>query len=385
MKKDIDSAIKKCLEHQKWILGPEVKELEDKIAEYLGVKHCIGICSGTDALVLSLRALAIKIKGEEYWDREDLIITTPFTFTATGDAILRAGATPLFVDIDPVTFNIDALKIRDYLASASTLASQVVGILPVHLYGQSCQMDEIMDIAKEYDLFVLEDVAQAFGGMWHGSAGSPQKLGSIGNIGAFSFFPSKTLGGFGDGGMVATNDDEITELVRMLIKHGGKDKYNVEHIGYNARLDTLQAAILLAKLKYVDEFNERRRKISEIYTRGLTGVRGLIMPIANHQLPITYFNHVFHQYTIRVLNGRRDYLQKYLKDKGISTMVYYPVPLHKMKVFINTYAQIKNLKTSENIVKEIVSLPIDPLYNKSHIGYVLETILEFFKAVKKAT
>ena len=374
MKEDIDSAIKKCLEHQKWILGPEVKELEDKVAEYIGVKHCIGICSGTDALVLSLRALAIKTKKQEYWDRDDLIITTPFTFTATGDAILRAGATPVFVDIDPLSYNIDPGKIKSYLTTQqSDHSTKVVGILPVDLYGQSCQMDEIMKIADEYNLFVLEDVAQAFGGMWHGSAGSPQKLGSIGTIGAFSFFPSKPLGGFGDGGMVATNDDEIAELVRMLIKHGGKDKYNVEHIGYNARLDTLQAAILLAKLKYVDEFNERRRKIAEIYTRGLTGVSGLILPIANHQLPITYFNHVFHQYSIRVANGKRDDLQKYLKEKGISTMIYYPIPLHQMKVFQNSRKKLhETLANAKDSTKNILSLPIKPLQSQEDTFYVID-------------
>src|SRR3990172_8101104 len=241
MKEEIDSAIKKCLEHQKWILGPEVGELERKITEYIGGKHCVGISSGTDALVLALMALAIKIKGKEYFDRNDEIITTPFTFTATGDAILRAGATPVFVDINPDTYNIDPASIKGYLQSHS---SRVVGIIPVHLYGQSCGMDEIMEIARENDLFILEDVAQAFGGKWKG-----KMLGAIGTAGTFSFFPSKNLGGFGDGGMVSTNDDENAELVRMLLKHGGRDKYNVDHIGYNARLDTLQAAILLAKFK----------------------------------------------------------------------------------------------------------------------------------------
>ena len=240
MKKDIDDAIARCLEHQRWILGPEVKALEDKIAGYLGVSNCVGISSGTDALVLGLRALALQRIEKEYWARNDKIITTPFTFTATGDAILRSGATPVFVDIDPGTFNIDPEKIEACLSSHQG----VVGIIPVHLYGQSCAMDRIMDLARQYNLFVLEDVAQAMGGMYNG-----RKLGSIGDMGAFSFFPSKNLGGFGDGGMVSTNDQELADLVRMLTKHGGKDKYNVAHIGYNARLDTLQAPVLLAKLK----------------------------------------------------------------------------------------------------------------------------------------
>ncbi len=381
MKKDIDSAIKKCLDHQRWILGPEVKELEDKIAEYTGVKHCIGICCGTDALVLSLRALAIKLKAKEYFDTTDEIITTPFTFTATGDAILRAGATPVFIDIDPSTYNINPIKIREYLTRNSQLATRnsthTVGVVPVHLYGQSCNIDEIMDIAKEYNLFVVEDVAQAFGGLYNGLAGSPQKLGSICTAGIFSFFPSKNLGGFGDGGMVATNDDEIAELVRMLLRHGGKDKYNVDHIGYNARIDTLQAAILLAKFKYIDEFNTRRQKIAQIYTHELSNIDDLVLPYALGPMPSANNGHVFHQYTIRT--SQRNELQAYLKEKGISTMVYYPFPLHKMKVFGNGNSKMyEHLTESEKAVNEVLSLPIEPLMSNDEINSVIKTIKEFF-------
>jgi len=405
MKKEIDSAIGRCLEHQQWILGPEVKELENKIAEYIGVKHCIGISSGTDALVLSLRALAIKLKGKEYFDKTDKIITTPFTFTATGDAILRAGATPVFVDIDPATYNIDPVKIREYLSQTSHSteehenvivrdkvpkqsqkgdsslmhemafsakdSNKVVGIIPVHLYGLACQMDEIMHIAKEYNLFVLEDVAQAFGGKWKDT-----KLGSIGTTGCFSFFPSKNLGGFGDGGMVSTNDDELADLVKMLVKHGGRDKYNVDHIGYNARLDTLQAAILSAKIKFIDEFNRRRREIAGQYNKGLQDLNGFILPTYRPS-PSVY--HVYHQYTIRVLNGKRDELQKYLKGKGISTMVYYPLPLQGMKVFDGRCKRSDSLKESEKAAREVLSLPVEPLMENEEIKCVVETIIEFFQ------
>lgn len=375
MKEDIDSAIRRCLEHQKWILGPEVKELEDKIAQYIGVKHCIGVSSGTDALVLSLRSLAIKLKGQEYFERTDEIITTPFTFTATGDAILRAGATPVFVDIDPNTYNIDPIKIREYLHILRFMSStsQVIGIIPVHLYGQSCQMDEIMTIAKEYNLFVLEDVAQAFGGMWKG-----RRLGSIGTLGCFSFFPSKNLGGFGDGGMVSTNDDELAELVRMLLKHGGKDKYNAQYIGYNARLDTLQAAIILAKFKYIDEFNDRRKKIAEIYTQGLTDIDSLILPMTHTSFSVVNDSHVYHQYTIRVTNGKRDELQNYLKKKGINTSVYYPVPLHKMKVFKERAKIHGDLKFAEIMPSQVLSLPIEPLQDKKTTEYIIGSLRSFF-------
>lgn len=379
MKTDIDSAITQCLEHQKWILGPEVQELEKRIAEYLGVKNCVGISSGTDALVLSLRSLAIQKKKEEYFNSTDEIITTPLTFTATGDAILRAGATPVFVDIDPITFNIDHIKIKGYLKSCSTQPPCVVGIIPVHLYGLACDMDEIMEIAKEYNLFVLEDVAQAFGGMWHS-----RNLGSIGTMGTFSFFPSKNLGGFGDGGMVASNNDWVAELVRMLLKHGGKDKYNVGHIGYNARLDTLQAAIILAKFKYLDEFTERRRKIAEMYTKELSVTEGLALPVTpyvsfNLTQPTSNWYHVYHQYTVRVLNGKKNELMSYLREKGISTMIYYPMPLHKMTVFKGRSIISNKLNHAESAVDEVLSLPIEPLMIEEEVMFVTETIKTFFK------
>ncbi len=362
MKKDIDAAIAKCLDHQKWIFGPEVKELEGAVSGYLGVKHCIGASSGTEALVLSLRALAIKLKGREYFDETDEVVTTPFTFTATGDAILRSGATPVFVDIDPATFNIDTKKIKDYLSSPS--GSRVVGIIPVHLYGQSCNMDDVMAFASKRGIFVVEDIAQAFGGAWKN-----KKLGAIGTTGCFSFFPSKNLGGFGDGGMVSTNDDTIAELVRMLLKHGGKDKYNVDHIGYNGRLDTLQAAIVLAKCRYIDEFNRKRKDVARQYTVSLDGLKGITMPSSHPDA-----DHVFHQYTLRIASGNRDEFQKHLKDRGIDNMVYYPVPLHKMKVFEGRFKAGSGLAASEQAVREVVSLPIEPLQSVETTTYVVETI-----------
>ncbi len=363
MKDDINAAINTCLGHQRWILGPEVKELEEKIAAYVCVKHCIGLCSGTDALVLSLRALSIKLKGEEFFDRTDEIITTSFTFTASGDAILRSGATPVFVDIDAATYNMDANLIRNYLEQRPS--SKLVGILPVHIYGQACDMDEIKNIANDHNLFVVEDVAQAFGGRWRDAS-----LGSLGNTGAFSFFPSKNLGGFGDGGVITTNDDRLAELARMLLRHGGRDKYNVDHVGYNARIDTLQAAVVLAKLKHIDDFNERRKKIAGIYTEGLSNIKGLELP---KMLPEA--GHVFHQYTIRVPASERDNLQKALKEKGVSTMIYYPYPLHRMKVFGNGRSiAFGSLKKSEDATQSVLSLPMEPLQTADETSYVIQSI-----------
>ncbi|MEW6088680.1 MAG: DegT/DnrJ/EryC1/StrS family aminotransferase [bacterium] len=366
MKDEIDKAIKKCLDHQHWILGPEVKELEEKVASYLDMKNCIGVSSGTDALVLSLRALSIKLKKKEYFDKNDWIITTPFTFTATGDAILRAGATPVFIDIDPETYNIDTSKIKDYLNSNE--GKRVIGIVPVHLYGQSCEMDKILKLAKEFNLFIVEDVAQAFGGMWKG-----KKLGSIGELGAFSFFPSKNLGCFGDGGMVSTSDNELAEIVKMLLKHGGKDKYNVNHIGYNARLDTLQASVLITKIKYIDEFNEKRREIAECYKKGLSAVKGITIPEV-----IKDTLHVFHQYTIRVNSNIRTELQNFLTDKGISTMVYYPFPLNKMKVFENKSISYLSLDNAKKASEEVLSLPIEPLQKYEDTNYIIDCLNKFF-------
>jgi dTDP-4-amino-4,6-dideoxygalactose transaminase len=258
-----------------------------------------------------------------------------------------------------------------------------------------------MALAREYDLFVVEDVAQAFGGSWQ-----KKKVGAIGNTGCYSFFPSKNLGGFGDGGMVSTDDAEIAGLVRMLLKHGGKDKYNVDHIGYNARLDTLQAAVLLAKFKYIDEFNDRRRKIAETYSRELAGTEGLVVPLTPDSLPTQLddsstplsalpgttqqmdsstnqlsSSHVYHQYTVRVLNGKRDAFQKHLQEQGVSSMVYYPFPLHKMKVFSEGRSKIVGgLGHSEKASSEVLSLPVEPLMKDEDIFRVARAVKGFFSA-----
>lgn len=361
MKREIDAAIRECLKHQQWILGPEVKQLEEAIAKYIGVKYCIGTSSGTDALVLSLRALALKMRNDEYFTREDEIITTPFTFTATGDAIIRAGATPVFIDVDEHTYNLDIVKVNKYL---ERYGNKVIGIVPVHLFGQGCNMTDLMMVAKKRRLFVVEDVAQAFGASW-----KDKKLGSYGVASAFSFFPSKNLGGYGDGGAVCTDDEEITDLVRMLTKHGGKDKYNVDHIGYNARLDTIQAAILLVKLKYVDEFNMRRRVIAKKYNAALKNVKDVMAPAA---LPDAY--HIYHQYTIRVLDNKRDKLMNRLKEADIATAVYYPVALHQMNLFMNKCIAIYELKVAERLVREVLSLPIEPLLKDEEIKKIVSVI-----------
>jgi len=363
MQDDIDAAIKRCLEHQRWILGPEVAELEEKAAAYLGAGQCIGASSGTEALVLALRGLAISRMGREYFDSTQEILTTAFTFTATGDAILRSGATPVFVDIDPLTFNMDLNLAAAYLEKNK---GHVVGILPVHLYGRACDMDALLELASQYGLFVVEDAAQAFGGTWQG-----RNLGSLGDAGAFSFFPSKNLGGFGDGGMVAAGNEELAEVVRMLIKHGGRDKYNVDHVGYNARLDTLQAAVVLARMKHVDDFNQRRRDIAAMYSRGLAGVEGIRTPGMDEP------GHVWHQYTLRVEGGRRDALQAHLKENNVASMIYYPHPLHRMRVFENRFGTAGDLTHTEEACASVLSLPMEPLMGEDKVQRVIEGVRSF--------
>lgn len=361
---DIEEGIDNVIRKSNFILGDEVRKLEEKIANYVGTRYAVGVSSGTDALVLSLRALAIKNKKKEFFDKEDLIITTPFTFTATGEAILRAGATPLFVDIDIDTYNIDPEQVEK---AVKKYGSRVKGIIPVHLYGQPCNMDEIMRIAKEYDLFVVEDCAQSFGAKWEG-----KQTGSFGDTGCFSFFPSKNLGGFGDGGMITTNDGELYELLLMLRKHGGKDKYNVDHIGYNARLDTIQAAVLLARFDYIEEFTQKRRKIAQIYNESLKAINWIKTPRV-----LSKAFHVYHQYTIKINGKDRDVVQRKLKKKGIQTMVYYPVPLHKMRVFQNNSMEIfGKLENSELASEQVLSLPIEPLYRRETANHIFETLLK---------
>jgi len=368
---EIEEGIDRVISRSNFILGKEVQELEENIAHYIGTKHAVGVSSGTDALLLSLRALALKRKGEEFWDKDDLIITTPFTFTATGDTILRAGATPCFVDIDPETLNIDPAQIREALAFFASRNKKVVGIVPVHLFGLPCDMGAIMEIARTYGLFVVEDVAQGFGGSFKG-----KRLGSIGDTGCFSFFPTKNLGCFGDGGMITTNDDTLAELVRALRVHGGRDKYNVDHIGYKARLDTLQAAVLLAKLRHVDRWNALRQNIARKYDEGLSGLQDLRLPPSPDALLPSCVEHVYHQYTVRVKSGKRDALREYLKSQGVEAMVYYPVPLHKMKVFQGRCEIFGELQEAEKAAQEVLSLPIEPLMDEEEINRVIAVVQE---------
>jgi dTDP-4-amino-4,6-dideoxygalactose transaminase len=343
----INKAVQDVLKSGQFILGPQEKAFETEVAKYLGVKHAVGVNSGTDALVIGLRALGIG-PGDE-------VITTSFTFFATAEAISMVGAQPVFVDIDPQTFNLDVALIE------SKINSKTKAIIPVHLYGQSVDMDALMTLAKKHGLKILEDVAQAMGCEYRG-----KKVGSLGDAGAFSFFPSKNLGAFGDGGLLTTNDDKVAETSRMLRAHGSKKKYFNETIGYNSRLDEMQAAILRVKLPYLDRWNDGRRAVARKYRELLAGNHAVETPIE-----AAFSKHVFHQYTIRIKGRKRDQVQKHLEGAGISTMIYYPVPIHKLPVYSGLSV---NLPVTENACQEVISLPIWPEISDQSLDRIAKAI-----------
>lgn len=330
---EIMQAVQEVLKSGQFILGPQVKAFEREVAAYLGVKHAIGVNSGTDALVIALRALGVG-PGDE-------VVTTPFTFFATAEAISVVGATPVFVDIEPWTYNIDPNLIEE------RITPRTKAVLPVHLYGQGADMALLLALAEKHNLRIIEDVAQAFGGEYRG-----QKLGTIGEVGCFSFFPTKNLGAYGDAGLLATDSDEIAEAARMLRTHGSKKKYFNEMIGYNSRLDELQAAILRVKLPHLDRRNEARRQVAQRYHELLEGLPGLITP---RETPGT--RHVYHQYTVRIPRGWRDRVQRHLAEAGIGTMVYYPLPLHRLPVYAGMNV---SCPVAEAAAAEVLSLPIWP-------------------------
>lgn len=357
IKREIDEAIQTVLDSQQFILGEEVEEFERRMAEYCGVKHAVGVASGTDALLLSLKASGIS----------GGVITTPFSFFATAGAIHNAGATAIFADIESDTYNIDAEEVKKVLDSKGN--EKIKAIIPVHLFGQAAEMDTIMEIAEEYNLVVIEDAAQAIGEEYYG-----KKVGSIG-IGCFSFFPSKNLGGYGDGGLVTTNDDELADKIRTLRMHGAKPKYYHHLIGYNSRLDTIQAAILGVKLNHLEEWTNKRKDNARFYSKALGDITDdeLKTPqIAEGR------KHIFNQYTIRVKNGERDKLKEFLEGQGISTAIYYPLALHLQSCFSFLGYKKGDLPAAEKASGEVLSLPIYPELEKEEREYVVEKICEFF-------
>lgn len=350
---DLTAAVQGVLKSGQFIMGPNVEAFEQEVARYLGVKHAIGVNSGTDALVIALRAMGLG-QGDE-------VITTPFTFFATAEAISMVGATPVFVDVDPLTLNIDPRAIE------AAITPRTRAILPVHLYGHAADMAAIGAIAEAHGLQVLEDVAQAMGGDFR-----RRKLGTIGRAGAFSFFPSKNLGACGDGGLIATDDDEVAGAARMLRVHGARKKYHNEIIGYNSRLDEIQAAVLRVKLPRLEAMNEGRRVVAARYRTLLGEVEGLVLPTEE-----PYARHVYHQYTVRLEGHDRDQVQQALAARGVATMVYYPVPVHRLPVYRDA---APSLPVAEAAMNEVLSLPISPMLAPETQARVAEALAEVLKA-----
>ncbi len=340
---ELRDATERVLRSGRFILGPEVEALESEVASYIGAAHAVGVNSGTDALVIGLRALGVG-PGDE-------VITSPFTFFATPESISNVGATPVFVDIDPVTFNLDP----DRLVAAIT--ERTKAIVPVHLFGHACDMDGIGVVAREHDLFVIEDVAQAMGGRWRGV-----RLGAIGQLGALSFFPSKNLGGFGDGGMIVTNDAGTAETARMLRAHGSRRRYENETLGYNSRLDEMQAALLRVMLPHLDRHNDARRQVASWYGALLHDVEDVVVPTEGRGT-----HHVYHQYTVRVIDGRRDVVKKALDVAGIATAIHYTVPAHRLPVYDGS----GQLPVAEAAATEVLSLPMGPTLDEATVAIVV--------------
>lgn len=352
IKDEVDAAIKGVLENGQFILGPQVKALEHDIASYVGLPYAIGVGNGTDALVIALRACGIG-PGDE-------VITSPFTFFASAESISAVGAKPVFVDIDPDTFNIDASKIEQ------TITPRTRAIIPVHLFGQTADMDAIMDIARKYDLMVIEDACQAMGAEYKG-----RKAGSFGHAACFSFFPTKNLGTYGDGGMIVTNDADVDKKARMLRAHGSTKKYYHEMIGYNSRLDELHAAILNVKFKYLDRWNDMRRHNAEIYDELLKDT-GVTVPYA-----APYAKHIYHQYVVQC--DDRDGLAAALKAKGVATGVYYPLPLHLQNAYKDLGYKRGDMLYAEAACDRVLALPMYPELERHQIEHVADAIREFIR------
>ncbi len=395
IKEEIDQAISRVIERGEFILGSEVKAFEEEMASYLGVKHAVGVASGTEALQLALLACGIK-PGDE-------VITTPFTFISTAEAITQCGAIPVFVDIDPRTYNIDARKLAGLLETKSAHKSPLKAIIPVHLYGQPADMNPILELARKYNLKVIEDCAQALGAVYSNhqspnSTNSPLpererskvrvKAGSLGDATCLSFFPSKVLGAYGDGGMVVTNDPDIADKVKMLRNHGCKQKYYHLIPGFNSRLDSLQAAILRVKLRHLDAWIEQRRHKAHLYSELLGQLEGIEPPVV---APSSY--HIFNYYTIRLnksdnvgealvasqFDQRTRYrgkLREHLASQGIATAIYYPLSLHLQEVYQPLGYKPGAFPESEKAQEEVLSLPIYPELTEKQIHRVVETIKE---------
>ncbi len=366
IKTEVNDAIAEILDSSAFINGPHVQAFQNELQEYLDVKHVIPCANGTDALQICMMGLGLK-PGDE-------VITADFTFAATVEVIGLLQLTPVLVDVEPDTFNIDVKAIE------KAITPKTKAIVPVHLFGQCANMDEIMELAKKHDLYVIEDNAQAIGGSYFSKDGSKQKAGTIGNVGATSFFPSKNLGCYGDGGAIFTNDDDLAHIIRGIVNHGMYKRYYHDVVGVNSRLDSIQAAVLRAKLPKLDYYNQKRWETASKYSQAFKGQEHIVVPKIScgcDSEKSVCDCHVFHQYTLRITNGKRDALVQHLNDNDVPCGVYYPVPLHKQKAYVDDRYNEDDFPVTNQLVNEVISLPMHTELGDEQIEYITSLVIDF--------
>jgi len=358
IKKEMDEAVLNVIGSAAFINGPEVNNFQNALAQYLGAKHVIPCANGTDALQVAMMALNLK-PGDE-------VITSSFTFIATAEVIALLGLTPVLVDVLPDTFNIDPEAIR------KAITPKTKAIVPVHLFGQCADMEEIMAIANEHQLHVIEDACQAIGAEYTFRDGSVKKAGTIGHVAGVSFFPSKNLGCYGDGGAIFTDDDALAAQLKVIVNHGMTVRYYHDYVGVNSRLDSLQAAVLRVKLNYLDEYTAQRQRAADYYNRAFADNAKITTPVISKNS-----THVFHQYTLMLNHTDRDGLQKYLNDKEIPAPIYYPVPLHLQKAYIDPRYNEGDFPVTEKLCKSVISLPMHTELDEEQLNYIATAVLDF--------
>ncbi|MDC3268870.1 DegT/DnrJ/EryC1/StrS family aminotransferase [Flavobacteriaceae bacterium] len=366
IKDTVNNSVIEVIESTAFINGPKVHEFQKNLEHYLGVKHVIPCANGTDALQIAMMGLGLK-PGDE-------VITADFTFAATVEVIALLGLTPVLVDVNPETFNIDVQAIK------KAITPKTKAIVPVHLFGQCANMDAIMAIANEHNLYVIEDNAQAIGATYTSSDGTKHKAGTIGHVASTSFFPSKNLGCYGDGGAIFTNDDDLAHRLRGIVNHGMYRRYYHDVVGVNSRLDSIQAAILNTKLQYLDQYNKARQNAAIKYNEVFKNEANIITPVANKACQGICSScdcHVFHQYTLKVKNINRDDLVQFLNDNNIPCGVYYPVPLHKQKAYEDKRYNEDDFKVTNQLIKEVISLPMHTELDDEQINYITSKIITF--------
>jgi UDP-2-acetamido-2-deoxy-ribo-hexuluronate aminotransferase len=365
----VDASIAEVLDTTAYINGPKVHEFQKNLETYLGVKHVIPCANGTDALQIAMMGLGLQ-PGDE-------VITADFTFAATVEVIALLQLTPVLVDVEPDSFNIDIEAIK------KAITPKTKAIVPVHLFGQCANMEAIMEIAKAHNLFVIEDNAQAIGANYTFSNGTKAKAGTIGHVASTSFFPSKNLGCYGDGGAIFTNDDALAHMIRGIVNHGMYERYHHDVVGVNSRLDSIQAAVLDAKLPHLDTYNKARQNAARKYNKAFEGIDNIITPKGASSCSSICDNcdcHVFHQYTLKIKNVNRDALVKHLGDNGIPCGVYYPIPLHLQKAYRDERYKEENFKVTNQLVKEVISLPMHTELDDEQIAFITSTVINFIKS-----